>query len=269
MLTEEEFFGDPSKVALMKRGYHLWSLLGENPRFAYYGRLLALCDPGEDTADILIHLAGLQGAAVCYFYPKKDAEALFRELGDAGLCIDRHEHFWGGQAALAASREALLAYRLPNDLNIVTIDAKTPIEILADVARLCDGCGVMPVPGSVMRGGVIKGVCVVAIDKDGRAVATASSYMLHHPLSSRSKDAFWGMLATREDRRGEKISLLLGAQVILYMWERYGARGFMTGVRADNHPSKALCNKLGVIDSDWIFAQAINERVLGGSSITK
>jgi hypothetical protein len=52
------------------------------------------------------------------------------------------------------------------------------------------------------------------------------------------------MLATLEDRRGEIIALLLGAQAIVHMWERHGARGFMTGVRADNSSSQALCNRL-------------------------
>jgi hypothetical protein len=37
------------------------------------------------------------------------------------------------------------------------------------------------------------------------------------------------MLATREDRRGQRIALLLGAQAIIHMWEQHGARGFMTG----------------------------------------
>jgi hypothetical protein len=77
------------------------------------------------------------------------------------------------------------------------------------------------------------------------------------------------MLATRNDRRGERIALLLGAQAIIHMWERHGARGFMTGVRADNAPSQALCNKLGVRATDWIYASCIDKEMFGGSSITK
>lgn len=77
------------------------------------------------------------------------------------------------------------------------------------------------------------------------------------------------MLATREDRRGEKIGLLLGAQAIIHMWERHGARGFMTGVRADNQSSQVLCNKLGVSKTDWIYASCIDKEMFGGSSVTK
>ena len=76
------------------------------------------------------------------------------------------------------------------------------------------------------------------------------------------------MLATRADRRGEKIGLVLGAQAIVHMWERHGARGFMTGVRAENASSQALCAKLGVGPTDWIYAHCIDRGVFGGS-ITK
>lgn len=117
----------------------------------------------------------------------------------------------------------------------------------------------------MMRGQAQKGICFVATDQDQRPVATASSYMIHHPSSPRARDAFWGMLATREDRRGERIALLLGAQAIIHMWERHGARGFMTGVRADNSPSQALCNKLRVSATSWIYAGCVDKEMFAGS----
>jgi hypothetical protein len=53
------------------------------------------------------------------------------------------------------------------------------------------------------------------------------------------------------------------------MWERHGARGFMTGVRADNLSSQALCNKLGVGETEWIYASCMDRAQFGGKSITK
>ena len=269
MPADDEFFGSYHRIALAKRSASLWSLLRDNPRYSYYGRLVALSDPGEDTADILTAMARLQGAAVCYVYPADAAGRLFAQLEARGLAADRHEHFRGGEEAIAASRRALETIALPNDLDICAIDAATPYALVAEVAELCEACDVMPVPGSVMRGRACTGICLVATDQDGRAVATASSYMIHHPSSRRAKDAFWGMLATRNDRRGERIALLLGARAIVHMWERHGARGFMTGVRADNASSRALCNKLGVGATEWIYASCIDKEMFGGSSITK
>ena len=269
MFTDDEFFGSPDRIALARRSASLWSLLRDDPRYAYYGRLVALSDPGHDAADILAAMAKLQGAAVSYFYPADDAENLFAQLAERGLATDRHEHFRGGETALAASQRALRDFALPADLSISAIDAGTPRELVGDIAELCQSCDVMPVPGSFMRGKTGTGICLVATDRDRRPVATASSYMIHHPSSPRAKDAFWGMLATREDRRGERIALLLGARAIIHMWERHGARGFMTGVRADNPSSQALCNKLGVSATEWVYATCIDRGMFGGSAVTK
>jgi hypothetical protein len=269
MFTDDEYFGSADRIALSRRSASLWSLLRNDARFAYYGRLVALSDPGPDAADILYAMAKLQGAAVSYFYPANAATGLFAELEQRGLATDRHEHFRGGEAALAASRKAREGFALPADLGVSAIDASTPRELVREVAELCQSCDVMPVPGSVMRGRAREGICLIATDRNGRPVATASSYMIHHPSSPRAKDAFWGMLATRKDRRGERIALLLGAQAIVHMWERHGARGFMTGVRADNASSRALCNKLGVSATDWIYASCIDREIFGGSSVTK
>jgi hypothetical protein len=269
MFTDDEFFGSSERIALSRRSANLWSLLRDNPRYAYYGRLVALSDPGQDTAEILSAMARLQGAAICYFYPINAVPSLFAHLEETGLRTDRHELFWGGETALVASRRAQEDFALPSDLSVYAIDQGTPRELVRAVAELCQSCDVMPVPGAIMRGLVQKGICLVATDQNRRPVATASSYMIHHPSSPHAKDAFWGMLSTREDRRGERIALLLGAQAIVHMWERHGARGFMTGVRADNSSSRALCNKLGVHATDWIYASCIDKDMFGGSSITK
>lgn len=269
MLTNDEFFGSPERIALSRRSANLWSLLRDDPRYAYYGRLVALSDPGQDAAEILFAMARLQGAAVSYFFPASAAASLFAQLEERGLRTDRHEHFWGGEAALAASLRAQEDFALPPDLSVFAIDTGTPRELVGAVAELCHSCDVMPVPGPIMRGRTRNGICLVATDQNGHPVATASSYMIHHPSSPRAKDAFWGMLATREDRRGERIALLLGAQAIVHMWERHGARGFMTGVRSDNSSSRALCNKLGVNATEWIYASCIDQEMFGESSVTK
>ena len=127
----EEFFGAPERVALSRRSADLWLLLRDNPRYAYYGRLVSLSDPGPDTADILSAMAHLQGAAVCNFYPADKADDLFARLEARDLKTDRHEVYWGGEEALAASERAQGDLSLPPDLKISIIDAETP-RLLAD-----------------------------------------------------------------------------------------------------------------------------------------
>jgi hypothetical protein len=99
MFNIDEFFGAPERVALSMRSANLWLLLRDDPRYAYYGRPVALSDHGADTVQILSAMAKLQGAAVCYFYPAGKADDLFARLEANGLTTDRHELVWGGEAA--------------------------------------------------------------------------------------------------------------------------------------------------------------------------
>jgi hypothetical protein len=267
--NHQEFFGTESSIALMKRSAALWTLMQDNPRFAYYGRTISLSDPQNDTADVLTSIASLLGASVAYYFPKSEVDSLFSELKARGFSSDRHEHYWGGKAAYDASRQILDKHTLPDDLSIVALDETSPTALVADVAALCQSCDVMPVPGFIMRGQARRGINFAAIDSVGVPVASASSFVMHHASGPRPNDVFWGMLATRRDRRGEKIGLILGAMAIIHMWEKEAARGFMTGVRLDNPSSQALCNKLGVTDSDWVYASCINSEVLGRASVTK
>lgn len=268
-MDPEEYFGDPAKVELMRRSAAMYSLVKKDPRFAYYGRLVALSDPGEDTIAIMTALAQLQGAGVCYYFPKEGASKLFARLEAGGLKTDRHEHYWGGEKAFEASQQVLTNEKLPDDLTVRRLDDASPSSLIKDVADLLQSCDVMPVPGSFLRGIARPGITLVAVDSSGNPVASASSFVIHHPDSAHASDVFWGMLATREDRRGQRIALQLGAMAVKHMWLNEGARGFMTGVRHDNRSSQALCNKLGVYDSNWIYASCMNQVLLGSSSVTR
>lgn len=264
-----EVFGSADKVALMRRGAAIWKLVGANPRFSFYGRLVELCEPEDDTASILKALATVQGAGVAHFFPKSAVADLFRSFEEDGFQTDRHEHYYGGKRAYDASRDALAKHALPSDLDVIRLDARTSVETVRKVAQLCQDCDVMPIPGAFMRGVAKRGVCIAATDSAGDVVGCVSSIFPHNSDSLHAEDVFWGAMAIREDRRGQKIGLILGALAIVHMWEIEGARGFMTGVRKDNDPSQSICTALGVADSDWVYAQCINPRLLGGGSVTK
>lgn len=259
----DEYFGDPERANLTRRAEALWRLVGQDPRFAFYGRLVALSDHGPDVADVLAALARVQGGTACYFYPKEDHPALARALERRGLASDRHEHFLGRAAAYAASRSFLDNAALPADLTLRRLDRDSPADLVAASAALQQSCEVMPVPGSVMRGLGPRGVFLAACDGSGAPVACAASFLLHPPSSRHADIAFWGMIATRPDRRGQRLARLLGAHAIVHMWENEGARGFMTGVRADNASSRALCEALGVVDSDWCYVTCTDPGAMG------
>ncbi len=177
MDNHQEFFGTESSIALMKRSAALWTLMQDNPRFAYYGRTISLSDPQNDTVDVLTSIASLLGASVAYYFPKSEVDSLFSELKARGFSSDRHEHYWGGKAAYDASRQILDKHTLPDDLSIVALDETSPTALVADVAALCQSCDVMPVPGFIMRGQARRGINFAAIDR------LASLLQVHRHLS--------------------------------------------------------------------------------------
>jgi RimJ/RimL family protein N-acetyltransferase len=91
-----------------------------------------------------------------------------------------------------------------------------------------------------------RSACIAALDGDGHVVGTTAAGAHFHRNHARCDEAFWGMLATREDRRGRGIALLLGALCMLAMNERHGFDKFLTCVKKGNTPSERLCAKLGL-----------------------
>lgn len=54
-----ELFGTAAHRTLLARGEDVWRVVQGHPRYAYYGTVVSLSDPGEDTAEIMASLARL------------------------------------------------------------------------------------------------------------------------------------------------------------------------------------------------------------------
>ena len=266
---DQEIFGSPTQQALVRRSQALWHLVQDDPRFSYYGRLVGFAEPPDQLERSMLALARAQGAALCYRLPKDQLPSLADRLSDHGLLPDRHEQFMGDISAYEAAKSVLAVHRLPADLTLTWLDGATPAADVAAVAALCEACDVMVVPGQILRGLLRRGGVLVAWDQRRQPVGTASSFIAHHPDSPFSDVAFWGALATAPTRRGEKIALVLGAMMLVHMWENIGARSFTTGVRHDNASSIALCNRLGVADTPWAYAVCLDPDQVGRGQMTK
>ena len=60
-----EYFGNPAEVTLTQRAELLWTLLRDDAHYAFFGRMVFLNDPDEASADQLVALTRMQGAAGC------------------------------------------------------------------------------------------------------------------------------------------------------------------------------------------------------------
>ena len=70
------------------------------------------------------------------------------------------------------------------------------------------------------------------------------------------------MLATREDKRGQGVALLLGAHAIVALHEQHGFSEFFTGIKQGNIASERFCTKLGFVKTDTSVVFAIDTSVL-------
>jgi hypothetical protein len=146
---------------------------------------------------------------------------------------------------------------------------ETPDAVIHAISRMSVASGVMPPPGAAMRGVGPKGVVAYVETPDGQVIASGGAFMAYHPDGPHADEAFWGMLATDESWRGQRLACWVGAQVVLDMAGRHGARGFSSGVKSDNPASEAMCKRLGVDFSNYVYAGAVDPGLMGDRPVTR
>lgn len=261
--------GSAPQVRTVQRANAIWALLQDDPRFAFQGRSVSLAGEVEGTAHLVVNLCRLQGYASCHFAERTSVERLSAVYQTAGLSPLVWEQYWGREKAIEQSRTFLKSYSADNGVRLRTVTASTSDETLLSICEMSQEAGVLPAPGSVMRGLGPRSVFIYAETADSEIIAIGGACMAYHPNSMRSDEAFWGMLATKESWRGKRLACWVGAQVILDMAERYGAKGFSSGVKPDNPSSQAMCSRLGVTQSDYVYVGAIDPNAFGEASVTR
>ena len=265
----EIILGSPQQIQIVQRANALWNILHHDPRFAFQGRTVSLAGEQDNTADIVISLSRLQGYASCHFVGKPNAEEYLAAYQAAGLNPAVWEQFWGRNKALTKSQEFLRGYEAPEGLSLKTVTPETSDETILNICEMSLEAGVLPSPGSAMRGAGPKGVYCYVEDAKGQVVAAGGAIMAYHPDSPRADEAFWGMLATDTAWRGKRLASWVGAQVNQDMAEKFGARGFSSGVKFDNPASQVMCSRLGVGPSKYVYVGASDPAAMGDASVTR
>ena len=200
----------------------------------------------------------LQGVGICDSVPSWHIEYRSSALEKLGLKVEQLEIFRGGNHTITSARSIVSARNLPEDLELLYIDEYTSKSVLQRIDAFTQYHGAsLPMESFLLKPGT-RSVCVATLDGDGKVVGTSAAGAHFHRNHSRCDEAFWGMLATREDRRGQGIALLLGALCMLAMNERHGFDKFITCVKKGNTPSERLCAKLGLKPNDTSVVFAID-----------
>lgn len=77
------------------------------------------------------------------------------------------------------------------------------------------------------------------------------------------------MLATRPDRKGERLALILGAIALREMQRRHGIERFFTGVTEGKTASEAVCRRSGFAPRGRSIISPVDPGVLQGGKLTK
>lgn len=77
------------------------------------------------------------------------------------------------------------------------------------------------------------------------------------------------MLATTKERRGQRLARILGAKVLLEMRERFGLKGFFTGVWQGNAVSEAVYRKLGLKPDGTSVVPVVDLNAMPGGKRTR
>lgn len=265
----EIILGTPPQIQTVQRANALWTILRDDQRFAFQGCTVSVANEQDDAAELVTSLSRLQGYACCHFVEKPNAQEYSDVYQAAGLNPVIWEQFWGRSSALSKSGEFLQDFDPPQELTLKSVTNDTSDETILEICKMSLEAGVLPAPGSVMRGVGSKGVFSYIESADGQIVASGGACMAYHPDSPHADEAFWGMLATHEAWRGKRLACWVGAQIIQDMAEKFGARGFSSGVKSDNPSSQAMCSRLGVRQSKYVYVGAVDPTAFGDGSVTR
>ncbi len=267
---KDEFFGSDDQRAVLRRGRGLAALLGHDRRYSYYGRSVGLPGPEDGDIDHLAALAIVQGSAIYLDVALDQVEAIKSSMVARGLVPMHYDKWQGSRSAVAAAGQIVATLSLPEDLTMLRLDASTADGLLVSLAEMALGCGVLPPCGEVLRGLLRPAVCLVAVDRAMRVVScAASSAFAHEDHPKHGGQAWWGMLATDPARRGQRLSVVLGAHALLEMETRFGFGDFMTGVEPGNAPSEAICARMGLSKGHSAIIGCADPRALASGRMTK
>ena len=89
----EIILGSPSQIQTVERANALWTILHDDPRFAFQGRTVSVANEQDDAAKLAISLSRLQGYASCHFVEKQNAQVFSEAYQAAGLNTLMWEQF--------------------------------------------------------------------------------------------------------------------------------------------------------------------------------
>ena len=238
---QPRFFGSDVQKNMQRIAHELSPLLKDQPEYGCEGRMWGIDAPGAADVPKVGALARLQGATVNHYVLKSKARQFAAEYAERSFANDRWEQFMGRQDCLAICSDYLAGFDVPEQYKLHQFGPESSPRLLDALEETTAASGVLPPMTPVLFGEACEAAYFCLEAPDGGVAACAGAGLRNHSASQFGKASWWGMLATRDQDRGQSLSLYLGAVAIRYMHENFGVEEFYTGVRSDNHVSRHIC----------------------------
>ncbi len=266
----EDFFGSDAQQALLRRGQAMHEVTKGLSHCSYYGRTVGIVSPSDAPLENVIALAQLQGNSNFTMVPDSDLAPLSKQAVAHGLSPTIYARWAGTAESLGIARDIVANRTLPDGLTLEWLAPETRSATRQSLARCALDCGVLPPALNVLSGKLQPGVCAMACDAEGDVVACAAAAAFLHPDHALGRvECWWGMLATRADHRVRSLALILGAQAMCRMHDRFGFKRLFTGVELGNEPSEAVCTRMGLARDGLSTLALTDPGLLPGGRITK
>jgi hypothetical protein len=199
-----------------------------------------------------------------------DVDRIAEETKTAGLVPTLYNRWESGPETRQIAHDIVRDTPMPAGVRLHRMTPETSTALRTGFAKMALDCGVLPAVMSVHCGTLFPARTLLAVTDEGAVVSAAVAMAYLHDGSDLGRqEAFWGMLATDPVWRGHRLSLLLGAQVMLDIHHAFGFTTFYTGVEAGNVASEAVCTRVGLEPRGDAIMTATDPRQLRGGRMTK
>lgn len=267
---EIEYFGNPSQIAVLKRGRALFDILESDERISCHGRVCGVVTPKHGSLALIGRLAHLQGASHYANVASDEIEAVLAGARALGLDTVDYARWEIHADQFDHDRHSNADPNLPDGITVTCLTPETPEPVIRSFAETSLACGVLPAWRSAHTGQALRSRTLIAVTPDGQVVSSAyaTSYIVGTSELA-SNECFWGMLATHPDWRGKGLSVVLGSLLLEQMHKEFGFTRFYTGIEPGNTASEAVCSKIGLTMTSNRIVTVADASQLPGGRMTK
>lgn len=246
MIDERGLFGSDLQRRLQAATLAAASHYRDTPGAVFAARMAGTDDPKRFGWDRIEGILRNEGAITFRMIPTDRCPQIEQRLSEFGSTIAWWDVFEGSADEIRAACEHILDGRREGVLKIEP-SASDDDAFFERAQAFMAKSGVAPYPRQVLSGEFgPAALAVLSEPNDGSIAATAFSYFPYNRYSPHSKTAWAGLVAVREELRGQGLGVFVNALVLKRAVEELGAEKVQEFARTSNVASCRMIAQCGL-----------------------